>query len=159
MLDGSVVLCWHQKGRSTRVEILWNSCGRYWFVTRDRVVRWGRGANLSFTQHFGCFGFFKWSQPTHSPLLFQGRQRPLQEKGSPVPSAQRAVPRTPWGGPLPPQSLRLQRQQQRLLTRQSQEPAISLTARQEYVELRVSPPLMQCGTHLCPSWHKRNLII
>lgn len=120
------------------------------------VVRWGRGANLSFTQRFGCF---KWWQPTHSTLLFQGGQRPLQKKGSPVPSTQRAVPRAPRGGPLPPQSLRLQRQQQGLLTRQSQEPAISLTARQEYVELRVSLPLMQRGTHLCPSWHERNLTI
>ena len=83
----------------------------------------------------GTFGLHKFVFPP----LFQGGQRALQKKGSPVPSHQRALARAPRGGPLPPQSLRLQRQQQRLLTRQSQEPAISLTARQEYVEPLVSP--------------------
>lgn len=85
-------------------------------------------------------------------FFFQRGQRPLQEKGSPVPTNQRALPCPPRGGPLPPQSLRLQCQQQRLLTWQSQESAISHTARQEYVELRVSPPLMWCGCKICCSW-------
>lgn len=69
-------------------------------------------------------------------LLFQGGQRPLQEEGGRVPSDQREVAVAARGGPFAPQSLRLQRQQQRLLARQSQRSSISCTARQEYVECR-----------------------
>lgn len=107
------------------------------------------------------FGVFKLAHTF--PLIFQGGQRPLQEKGSPVPPSQRAFPCAPRGGPLPPQSLRLQREQQRILTRQSQEPAIYLTARQEYVELKSFPSpdaaWSSFKTHLCPSWQKENFIL
>lgn len=73
----------------------------------------------------------------HSPnLLFQGGQRPLQEEGGRVPSDQRAVAAAARGGPFAAQSLRLQRQQPRLLARQSQGSSLSCTARQEYVECR-----------------------
>lgn len=68
------------------------------------------------------------------PVLFQGGQRPIQEKGGPLPPAQRALSRAPRRPPIPPQSLRLQRQQQGLLAGPSQDAAVPLTAEQGYVE-------------------------
>lgn len=86
------------------------------------------------------FGPFRVWQGSHFPCFPQGGQRPLQEKGSPVSSPQRSFSRAARGGPLPAQPLWLQRQQQRILTGQSQEPPFPLTARQEYVEILDSPP-------------------